>query len=63
VFKAGFASAKDPKYVVGPQRARIEARERAGAARQQPAVAEPDAAVGSPANSDSVVGSLAESGG
>jgi hypothetical protein len=26
VFKAGFVSANDPKYVVGPQRRRLEAR-------------------------------------
>jgi hypothetical protein len=24
VFKAGFASARDPRYTVGPQRARLE---------------------------------------
>jgi Polysulphide reductase, NrfD len=63
VFKAGFASAKDPKYVVGPQRARIEARERTGAARRHSTVSEPEPAVGTPANSDSVVGSLANSQG
>jgi hypothetical protein len=63
VFKAGFKSAADPKYVVGPQRARIEARERAGAARKEPTVAEPEPAVGTPANSDSVVGSLASASG
>jgi Polysulphide reductase, NrfD len=27
IFKAGFASARDPKYVVGPQRARIDAKQ------------------------------------
>jgi DMSO reductase anchor subunit len=36
IFKAGFASAADPKYVVGPQRAGIKAGARAGAARTQP---------------------------
>jgi len=32
VYKAGFQSARDPKYIVGPQRARLAAR--AGAAEQ-----------------------------
>jgi hypothetical protein len=36
VFKAGFESASDPKYVVGPQRRRIEAGEASGAARRTP---------------------------
>jgi formate-dependent nitrite reductase membrane component NrfD len=36
IFKAGFASAADPRYVVGPQRAGISAGDRAGAARSQP---------------------------
>jgi hypothetical protein len=36
VFKAGFLSASDPKYVVGPQRDAIERGERRGAARTQP---------------------------
>jgi hypothetical protein len=34
IFKAGFASAADPKYVVGPQRARIERGETRGASRR-----------------------------
>jgi Polysulphide reductase, NrfD len=34
VFKAGFQSASDPKYTVGPQRARIERGETRGAARR-----------------------------
>jgi hypothetical protein len=33
-YKAGFQSAADPKYVVGPQRRAIERRERDGAARR-----------------------------
>jgi formate-dependent nitrite reductase membrane component NrfD len=33
VFRAGFGSAADPKYVVGPQRERIERGERPGGAR------------------------------
>jgi Polysulphide reductase, NrfD len=33
VYKAGFASAAEPRYTVGPQRARIEAGETAGAER------------------------------
>jgi DMSO reductase anchor subunit len=36
IYKAGFASAADPKYVVGPQRAGIQADGRPGAARTQP---------------------------
>lgn len=36
VFKAGFQSAADPKYVIGPQRAGIERGERRGAARHEP---------------------------
>jgi hypothetical protein len=34
VFRAGFQSAADPKYTVGPQRLRIEQREARGAARK-----------------------------
>jgi hypothetical protein len=36
VFKAGFQSAADPKYVVAPQRSAIERGERRGAARKHP---------------------------
>jgi hypothetical protein len=36
IFKAGFQSAADPKYVVGPQRGAIERGERPGAARKRP---------------------------
>jgi hypothetical protein len=49
VFKAGFQSAADPKYVVAPQRARITSGERRGAARSQASVAVADASRGSPA--------------
>ena len=49
VFKAGFQSASDPKFVIGPQRARIERGETAGAARHQAKVAEVDRRLGSPA--------------
>ena len=49
VFKAGFPSTSDPKYVVGPQRARIERGERTGAARRESRVRTPDPAIGSPA--------------
>ncbi len=35
VFRAGFQSAADPRYVVGPQRARLERGESRGAARQR----------------------------
>jgi Polysulphide reductase, NrfD len=38
VFKAGFQSAADPKYVIGPQREAIRKGERRGAARRQPRV-------------------------
>jgi hypothetical protein len=48
IFKAGFESAADPRYVVGPQRAAIERGWRRGAARRQHRVAEPQAALGSP---------------
>lgn len=51
VFKAGFQSASDPKYVVGPQRAMIERGERRGAARREPRVATTDRSTGSPATS------------
>jgi hypothetical protein len=34
IYKAGFQSAADPKYVVGPQRQMIERRERRGASRR-----------------------------
>jgi hypothetical protein len=33
-YKAGFESAADPRYVVGPQRAMIERGERQGASRR-----------------------------
>jgi hypothetical protein len=36
VYKAGFTSASDPKYVVGPQREAIRRRERRGGARREP---------------------------
>jgi len=36
VFKAGFQSAADPKYVIGPQREAIRRGERRGGARQEP---------------------------
>jgi hypothetical protein len=36
VYRAGFQSASDPKYVVGPQRAAIDRGERRGAARRTP---------------------------
>jgi Polysulphide reductase, NrfD len=36
VFRAGFASASDPKYTVGPQRERIEHGETRGAVRRAP---------------------------
>jgi hypothetical protein len=54
IFKAGFKSASDPKYVVGPQRARIERGESAGAARREPSLEAPLASDGrgSPATAE-----------
>jgi len=49
VYRAGFASAGDPRYTVGPQRERIDRGETAGAARTQSRVAQPDHHRGSPA--------------
>ncbi len=48
-YKAGFQSAADPKYVVGPQRNAIERGERRGASRGSAKVGEIKPAVGSPA--------------
>ena len=50
VIRAGFRSAADPRYVVGPQRARIRSGEAAGGARTVPRVDRPDPARGSPAS-------------
>jgi hypothetical protein len=50
VFTAGFASAADPKYVVGPQREAIQQGRRKGASRSESRVSEPDPAIGSPAS-------------
>ncbi|MBV8955148.1 MAG: hypothetical protein JO179_13505, partial [Solirubrobacterales bacterium] len=61
VFKAGFASARDPRYVVGPQRRAVDEGRRQGAARKRSAIAAADVALGSPANS--LRGSPAVSGG
>jgi len=49
VFKAGFESASDPKYVVGPQRGLIDTGQRRGAARLKARVADPDPGRGTPA--------------
>jgi hypothetical protein len=49
VFKSGFESASDPKYVVGPQRQAVERGERRGAARRDARVPAGDRALGSPA--------------
>jgi hypothetical protein len=49
VFKAGFASAADPKYVIGPQRAAIERGERRGGARGEARVSAGKPGAGSPA--------------
>jgi hypothetical protein len=42
IFRAGFDSASDPAYVVGPQRAAIERGERSGAARPPSRAQAPD---------------------
>jgi hypothetical protein len=52
IFKAGFVSASDPKYVVGPQRERVTRGAGGGAARREPRVAVADHELGSPATSD-----------
>ena len=49
VFKAGFQSAADPKYVVGPQRRMIEEGERKGASRRVSQVGVLEREKGSPA--------------
>ncbi len=49
IFRAGFASVSDPKYVVAPQRAQIRDGLRAGAARTEARVAAHGPARGSPA--------------
>ena len=49
VYKAGFQSASDPKYVVGPQRRMIERGERRGASRRVSEVQEVELDKGSPA--------------
>ncbi|MGZ4185719.1 MAG: NrfD/PsrC family molybdoenzyme membrane anchor subunit [Solirubrobacteraceae bacterium] len=48
-FRAGFQSASDPRYVVGPQRARIRSGERSGAARREPKLRIIEPELGSPA--------------
>jgi hypothetical protein len=49
VFKAGFQSAADPKYVVAPQRELVQSGQRRGGARRQAGVVKGDPAVGTPA--------------
>ncbi|HLY50753.1 MAG TPA: NrfD/PsrC family molybdoenzyme membrane anchor subunit [Solirubrobacteraceae bacterium] len=49
VFRAGFQSAADPKYVVGPQRAAVGRGRRKGASRREPRVARSERRLGSPA--------------
>ncbi len=56
IYKAGFQSAADPKYVVAPQRAAIESGRRKGAARAVATVPAPKPALGTPATSPSVTG-------
>jgi Polysulphide reductase, NrfD len=52
VFKAGFQSAADPKYVVAPQREAVARGDRAGAARSNSKVAATTPAAASPATTD-----------
>ena len=49
VFRAGFQSAADPRYVVEPQRRGIREGRRNGAARGASRVSQPDRSIGSPA--------------
>jgi hypothetical protein len=55
VFRAGFVSASDPKYVVEPQRRMVERGERRGAARREATVRDARPAAGSPATAPAVV--------
>jgi Polysulphide reductase, NrfD len=54
-YRAGFDSASDPKYTVGPQRAAIEQGRSRGAARRESRVGRVDPAVGSPAGPPGVL--------
>lgn len=49
IYRAGFQSAADPKYVIGPQRAGIERGERAGGSRRRSKVTAIRSDKGSPA--------------
>ncbi len=49
IFKGGFNSVSDPRYVVTPQRAGIDSGERSGGARTRPRVSAANPATGSPA--------------
>ncbi len=49
VYEAGFASVRDPKYVIAPQRQGIASGKRRGGARSQTRIAEPRPEEGSPA--------------
>ena len=50
ILRAGYQSAADPKYVVGPQRARIRRGERTGAARRESKLHVIEPELGSPAS-------------
>jgi hypothetical protein len=54
VFKAGFVSAADPKFTIGPQRERIERGETSGAARKRAHIGQPEPDRGSPATAVNV---------
>ena len=56
VYKAGFVSASDPKYVVGPQRERIQRGQSPGAARKQASVEQAETDRGSPASAGERMG-------
>lgn len=55
VYKAGFASAADPKYVVGPQRSRIARGDARGAARADAHPQHDDRSRGSPGSPEGAV--------
>jgi hypothetical protein len=50
IFRAGFQSASDPRYVVDPQRAAVQRGERRGASRRNSRLQVDESAVGSPAS-------------
>lgn len=59
-FRAGFLSASDPRYVVGPQRAAVQRGERRGASRRNSRVEVVEPARGSPAYASPERGAVPE---